>query len=1693
MNALINMLKYRAGMLLMLALATAGFILVIELMGSVTSSGPDDLLAPSSSGSGSVELPGVGRVFSYALSAALAIAAVAALAIYRNRFSQEGAPGSRRTFLIVAGIALLVVIVAVSLALSGMLNFGGDTGPYEAQRSYIDPKGVVLLALFFLSVAFVSIVRPQLLLLLLVVWLLVGLVTGFFALPSCQLGGESGAGPAGGSVGPQGGAGPQVDGSISQSQSIFLVVLAVLCVLIVLYTIINYLRRGMGPPKHERGNRTWFWALACLLGMGVLLSICTSPSLSGVGLVHGPGEVGESEDGTGAFASEVEKYRRQIEYELPMENGNSAHIIAGSLSVDVGANATAIQLGSSRTIFTVSGAAHTLYLRHATGDIYQNGSWTQLDPVSLPTIPTVDIPGEMTAIVSEGMVYQGSEGAGRAIVLQPHRTVPELLYQSVADAASAKIDTITIAPGQGMETLHAGVLPLSSSPLDIGIAGIWRPFSKTFEVEEPVESYVWRSIHVDFPENQLAAASPASDPTYYELPDDLPEEVRSLASEITAGLQSPYEKARAIESFLAAYYSYLELKLDEEPPQPPPGQDPIDWFLFDQGSGGSTAFSSAFVVLTRSVDVPSRVVSGWRIKPLQGRQAVNGTHARQWAEIALEGIGWVTFDPTPQPGATGSLPQGLDGSLPSVDSPDLDGESPVPKLPGLSLHDLLQSTDPQLRADAALALGGILDESVLAALAEAALNDPNGLVREAAIQAVAMADLETLAEILAEHEDLVMKVAAVNAMAVKENPDALGPLTQALLADLEPEVRTAAAEALGALGDERALLPLTQALLNDPDSAETVRAAAALALGSLGQAAAVPPLAEALESDVDAAVRESAAAGLGDLGIDAATGDLTNALSGDSDSAVRAAAALALGAIGDPQALAHLLQARSEDESSTVRSEASDALDRFTDNELAWIIDSSGNVDERRTACKMLGERGDPAVAGKLIGALTDPSPEVRQAARDSIEQLGVVTSLESGGGLLSHREGVSPIPGTTTGQASELTHFPVFQVTGQLHDGFLRTAVGDRYIDGQWLSDEEPALQYSATTNVLEPRAKIDSTLSAQSTARESVSVSPADGEEWIPEGVVPTSLRLESVSASGAYYPDSAVFASDRRVPSYEWVSKVPVYSESQLNTAPASSAYPYASLPEDVPERVRDLAARITSGEQTPYMKARAIEQYLKTNYTYRLAGPLSEGVPTGHDPVDWFLFESREGTCGNFSSAFVVMARSQGIPARVVSGWAALPGPAVAAASYEQTVYSDQAHQRAEVALEGLGWIPFEPTASQGAPGRASNYAAGGGTQAQAEQEEIASLVEGLLSSDPDVREDAREQLESMGAMVTVTENGGAVVTRDGQGFGIGVGTTTRQVYANPDDPAGAIFIVTGAAHTRYLRHAVGDVYEDGQWMALDPVSIEYDPDESIPRLVNDGINGRIESFSGLSGGRINTALLAGPLLNASITYTDTIRIEATEELGNILAGTVPTSRSLIEVGVSGQFRPFSATFVAAEPASSYQWVSQVPQFSEAQLNSASAVDDPTYIQLPEGMPARIRDLALEVTRGHTSIYARAEALERHLSTQYTYSYADAAGSGSPPPGRDPVEWFLFDRREGTCGAFSSAFVVMARSIGIPARVVAGWAIRETDQAQEVRSDQAHQWAEVALEGVGWVQFEPTAPYRPPVESAAGHSH
>ena len=82
---------------------------------------------------------------------------------------------------------------------------------------------------------------------------------------------------------------------------------------------------------------------------------------------------------------------------------------------------------------------------------------------------------------------------------------------------------------------------------------------------------------------------------------------------------------------------------------------------------------------------------------------------------------------------------------------------------------------------------------------------------------------------------------------------------------------------------------------------------------------------------------------------------------------------------------------------------------------------------------------------------------------------------------------------------------------------------------------------------------------------------------------------------------------------------------------------------------------------------------------------------------------------------------------------------------------------------------------------------------------------------------------------------------------------------------------------------------------------------------------------------------------------------------------------------------------------------------------------------------------------------------------------------------PPPGRDFVDYFLFESKRGFCVHFASAMVVMLRCLGIPARVASGFATGVYDRrlgAYLVRENDAHAWVEVYFPGQGWVAFDPT---------------
>jgi hypothetical protein len=164
--------------------------------------------------------------------------------------------------------------------------------------------------------------------------------------------------------------------------------------------------------------------------------------------------------------------------------------------------------------------------------------------------------------------------------------------------------------------------------------------------------------------------------------------------------------------------------------------------------------------------------------------------------------------------------------------------------------------------------------------------------------------------------------------------------------------------------------------------------------------------------------------------------------------------------------------------------------------------------------------------------------------------------------------------------------------------------------------------------------------------------------------------------------------------------------------------------------------------------------------------------------------------------------------------------------------------------------------------------------------------------------------------------------------------------------------------------------------------------------------------------------------------------------------------------------------------------SYQVVSAVSQASIKQLRAAGqrypAEIRERYLQLPDSLPGRVRTLARDIVTkaGATNPYDQAAALELWLRVNIKYNDQISA----PAPGRDGVDYMLFETEEGYCDYYASAFAVMARSLGIPARIVTGFAQGQFDSQRNlyvVRQYHAHTWAEVYFPNYGWIQFEPTA--------------
>ncbi|TMC00143.1 MAG: transglutaminase domain-containing protein [Chloroflexi bacterium] len=188
--------------------------------------------------------------------------------------------------------------------------------------------------------------------------------------------------------------------------------------------------------------------------------------------------------------------------------------------------------------------------------------------------------------------------------------------------------------------------------------------------------------------------------------------------------------------------------------------------------------------------------------------------------------------------------------------------------------------------------------------------------------------------------------------------------------------------------------------------------------------------------------------------------------------------------------------------------------------------------------------------------------------------------------------------------------------------------------------------------------------------------------------------------------------------------------------------------------------------------------------------------------------------------------------------------------------------------------------------------------------------------------------------------------------------------------------------------------------------------------------------------------------------------------------------------------------------------SYQVSSFIPTTTPEELQKAGR-NYPTwvssqYLQLPDDLPQRVKDLAREITSrylqthgilptetdkaGTRQVPEKASAYDLSVAIQeYLRAFPVDYSVPDTPAGRDTVDYFLFDTQRGYFDYHASAMVVMLRSLGVPARLGVGFVVDESDydhdtEAYVVRDRNSYAWPQIYFPGYGWVDFNPT-PDRP----------
>ena len=282
--------------------------------------------------------------------------------------------------------------------------------------------------------------------------------------------------------------------------------------------------------------------------------------------------------------------------------------------------------------------------------------------------------------------------------------------------------------------------------------------------------------------------------------------------------------------------------------------------------------------------------------------------------------------------------------------------------------------------------------------------------------------------------------------------------------------------------------------------------------------------------------------------------------------------------------------------------------------------------------------------------------------------------------------------------------------------------------------------------------------------------------------------------------------------------------------------------------------------------------------------------------------------------------------------------------------------------------------------------------------------------------------------------------------------------------------------------RYWRASVYDNYDGNTWQSNDQAEVRFSgetPAVSLP--LYEARTPFTQTYTTLQEGLFILYAMAHPVAINRPTVAKTSFLSS-DQLGDTVQWP------------SGQEQPKGEelTYIESDArlkfGDTYQVVSMQSAATKEQLRN-DHVNYPDwirdrYLAIPESTTERTKALARDLTANRDTPFEKAEAIERFMRNQITYNELISA----PPPGRDKVDYILFEAQEAYCDYYATSMIVMLRSLGIPARFAAGFAQGAADtlegegfqeEVYMVRNLDAHSWVEVYFPSYGWIEFEPTA--------------